>query len=131
MSVRFHRGDYIRKLRENREWTQADLAQHAGIDKNTVNRIEADHEGVTLDSVAKACRALGVLTEDVDPGRSKPTLETSVPATETAKDRLTWLVKSLDKGETAETIRVRARRDEGPDAPGHCCRQPGSASHWT
>lgn len=50
-------GDVVRKLRERRGWTQADLASAAGVDKSTIVRLEEGGdrtEPPTLKAVATA-----------------------------------------------------------------------------
>lgn len=57
--LRWHVGDVIRKMRENRDWNQETLAEHAGLNKATVVRIEGGRETKTK-TIQKIASALGV-----------------------------------------------------------------------
>lgn len=57
----------IRRLREKRNWTQEELAKKAGLDGNSVAKIERGESkpyGVTITKIAKA---LGVKSSDILP----------------------------------------------------------------
>jgi DNA-binding XRE family transcriptional regulator len=59
-------GDIVRALREKRSWTQAHLAEAAGLSLRTVQRLEAEHRGApeTLLALAAALDAdVAALTE--------------------------------------------------------------------
>lgn len=57
-------GDVVRRLREERGWTQAQLAQRAGLDQSQVSKIEGGaREGATFETVGKIADALGVGTD--------------------------------------------------------------------
>ena len=50
----------IREFRDTLGWTQAELAERAGIRRATVNRIENAHvKAIDLDVLDKLARALG------------------------------------------------------------------------
>lgn len=49
------RGDVVRRLRQDRGWTQADLARETGIAQSTLSRIES---GKSIGSYATTVRAL-------------------------------------------------------------------------
>lgn len=51
-------GDQIARLRENSGWTQADLAERAGVHINTVNNIE-NNRTAKLESIVLLAEALG------------------------------------------------------------------------
>lgn len=51
-------GDQIARLRENEGWTQADLAERAGVHINTVNNIE-NNRTAKLESIVLLAEALG------------------------------------------------------------------------
>ena len=53
-------GDSLRRLRERRALRQEDLAELAGVGKNTVNRIEKDRTEPHMTTVRKLAEALGV-----------------------------------------------------------------------
>jgi transcriptional regulator with XRE-family HTH domain len=50
----------LRRVRERRAWSQADLARHAGVGKNTVARLEEGRNGAHPRTAAKLAQALGV-----------------------------------------------------------------------
>lgn len=57
-AVVFTRGDVIRKWREKKGWKAETLAKQAGVDRNTITRVESD--GSLRDStLARVVRALG------------------------------------------------------------------------
>lgn len=55
----------LRKLRIERELSQAALAHKAGIDRKTVNRIENGHYSPSLQSLILLCSVLKVRPADV------------------------------------------------------------------
>jgi transcriptional regulator with XRE-family HTH domain len=61
----------IRAERARRAWTQAELAQRAGLSRNTVGDIEARKRIVTVDYLLTFCKAFGVpaavLAQGADP----------------------------------------------------------------
>lgn len=61
----------IRAERARRGWTQMELAQRAGLSRNTVGDIEARKRTVTVDYLLTFCRAFGVpaaiLAQAADP----------------------------------------------------------------
>jgi transcriptional regulator with XRE-family HTH domain len=63
-------GSTIRRLRDERGWTQGELAYHAGVDQSHVSRIES---GATKDTkvstIIAIARALGVTIDELT-GRS-------------------------------------------------------------
>lgn len=54
----FHLGDVIRKWREAKGWRNTDLADAAGIGKNTVSSIE-DGQNTNTDTLERVVKALG------------------------------------------------------------------------
>ena len=50
----------LRKLRINAELSQHELAQRAGIDRKTINRIENGHFSPTLDTITRLCVVLKI-----------------------------------------------------------------------
>lgn len=52
-------------LRMERGLTQGDLAEKAGIDRKTVNRIENDHFSPNLNTFIRLCKALKVKPSQV------------------------------------------------------------------
>ena len=53
-------GDKLRQLRERKALRQEDLAELAGVGKNTVNRIEKNHTEPHMTTVRKLAQALRV-----------------------------------------------------------------------
>ncbi len=50
----------LRKLRTDAELSQDNLAQLAGIDRKTINRIENGHFSPTLDTITRLCIVLKI-----------------------------------------------------------------------
>ena len=50
----------LRKLRIEAEMSQDNLAQLAGIDRKTINRIENGHFSPTLDTITRVCIVLNI-----------------------------------------------------------------------
>jgi len=53
-------GERLRRLRERKALRQEDLAELAGVGKNTVNRIEKNRTEPHMTTVRKLAEALGV-----------------------------------------------------------------------
>ncbi len=60
MQAVVHIGDNLRKLREARALRQEDLAEKAGVGKNTVNRIEKNRTEPHMTTIRKLATALEV-----------------------------------------------------------------------
>jgi transcriptional regulator with XRE-family HTH domain len=60
MNAVVHIGERLRQLRERKALRQEDLAEKAGIGKNTVNRIEKNHTEPHMTTIRKLAKALGV-----------------------------------------------------------------------
>lgn len=58
-SLQWHVGDVVRKLREERGWTQDELATKAGIGRQAVVKVEHDNAGQRKGNLAKVAKALG------------------------------------------------------------------------
>ena len=60
----------LRLLRERqeREWSQQELADRAGIDRKTVNRIENLHFSPTMERFLRLCNAMKVQAHEVIKG---------------------------------------------------------------
>jgi len=50
----------LRKLRKRRRYRQADLAEHLGVDRSVISRIENGHAEIGLDEALAICATLGV-----------------------------------------------------------------------
>ncbi len=55
----------LRKLRTDAELSQDNLAQLAGIDRKTINRIEKGHFSPTLDTITRLCVVLKITTSNL------------------------------------------------------------------
>lgn len=55
----------LRALREQRDWTQADLALQLGVSRQTVNALEAGRYDPSLPLAFKIARLFGCRIEDV------------------------------------------------------------------
>ena len=70
----------LRKARENRGLTQADLAQRAGLEPSAVSHFEAGRRQPSFHNLRKLADALSVTTDyligrDLKPGASGPAVE--------------------------------------------------------
>ena len=64
-------GGRVRWLRVHKQLSQDELAQRAGIDRKTVNRIENGHFSPSLDTLFRLCKALKVKPADFVGGIKK------------------------------------------------------------
>lgn len=94
----------IRAERARRGLRQEDVAQQAGLPSYSVGRIEGGKHNVTIDTIEKVCRVLGLqlnlcLQSTNQPSTSKP--ETAMANTyfKSKKSETIYLVKVLDNGE--------------------------------
>lgn len=55
----------LRDLREERDWTQADLAVHLGVSRQTVNALEAGRYDPSLPLAFRIARLFGRRIEDI------------------------------------------------------------------
>jgi transcriptional regulator with XRE-family HTH domain len=55
-------GVRIRTLRTHRGWSQEQLAERAGLDRQTIGRIELSTRGPSIDAYLVVAQALGVPT---------------------------------------------------------------------
>jgi putative transcriptional regulator len=55
----------LRDLREERDWTQADLAVHLDVSRQTVNALEAGRYDPSLPLAFKIARLFGRRIEDI------------------------------------------------------------------
>jgi transcriptional regulator with XRE-family HTH domain len=60
MAAVVHIGERLRQLREERALRQEDLAELAGVGKNTVNRLERDRTEPHMTTIRKLAEALEV-----------------------------------------------------------------------
>ena len=89
-------GEQIRISRRERRWTQADLAERAGVGVRTVNRVENGDARVTLGTVFELAALTGVILFHAD------------------RERLSL---DLDRARARSALlgRVRRRNDEVDD----------------
>lgn len=64
-ALRWTLGDFVRKLREERGWTQQDLANKAGVHKTAIVRLERQSDKSERVTVEKAAQALKVSALDL------------------------------------------------------------------
>lgn len=55
----------LRALREDRSYSQRDLAKEAGVSAGTIARLEAGHRGAYPATVRKLAQALGVAPREL------------------------------------------------------------------
>ena len=60
-------GARIAILRKQREWSQEELAQRAGLQRTHVGRIENGKYAVTLETIQAIAEALGMTVDIIDP----------------------------------------------------------------
>lgn len=53
-------GPNLKAAREEREWTQEDLAHHAGIQPAEISRIETGKRDLRLSTIERLAKALGI-----------------------------------------------------------------------
>ncbi len=58
-------GRRLKKLREDRDMSRAELAEEAGITREYVRRLEAGEQDPTLGVLQKIAKSLGVKLEDL------------------------------------------------------------------
>ena len=60
-------GKFLKELRKEKELTQEQLAEKAGLQRTHVGRIEAGKYAVTLEVVQAIAEALGMTVDIIDP----------------------------------------------------------------
>ena len=63
--MRLRLAEKLYELRLNNDLSQARLAEIAGVDRKTINRIENGHFSPALDTIVRLCTALGVKPSDL------------------------------------------------------------------
>lgn len=51
-------GEEIRHVRKAKGWSQQDLADHAGVSRPSVARVETGQQGISTDTLQKIAKAL-------------------------------------------------------------------------
>ena len=62
-----HVGMTIRKMRDDKGWTQIHLARKSGLQQSHISRLEAGEHSPSWKTLEKIARALGVEVGDLDP----------------------------------------------------------------
>lgn len=62
-----HVAKTVRRLRQEREWSQEHLAEKSGLPQSHISRIERGSLSASRKTVAKLARALGVAVSKIDP----------------------------------------------------------------
>ena len=63
--MRVNLAERLYQIRQESELSQARLAELAGVDRKTINRIENGHFSPALDTIVRLCVALGVKPADL------------------------------------------------------------------
>ncbi len=63
--MRVNLAERLYQFRQENELSQARLAEIAGVDRKTINRIENGHFSPALDTIVRLCVALGVKPADL------------------------------------------------------------------
>lgn len=58
-------GKYVAELREERRLSQRQLAEHLGVDKSAVSRIEAGERGLAVDELAAVAELFGKTADEI------------------------------------------------------------------
>ncbi|MFA5774573.1 MAG: helix-turn-helix transcriptional regulator [Ilumatobacteraceae bacterium] len=64
-NMRVNLAERLYQFRQQNELSQARLAEIAGVDRKTINRIENGHFSPALDTIVRLCVALGVKPADL------------------------------------------------------------------
>ncbi len=62
-------GEQLRRLREQRGWTQAQLAERAGVDRVSIARYETAARAPDFETACRLADALGVKLERLRPAK--------------------------------------------------------------
>jgi len=68
--ARFELGNAVLRCRNNRGWSQADLAAAVGTKQANISRIEAGLANPTLDLIQRLCETLGLELKLAEPGKA-------------------------------------------------------------
>ncbi|WP_158791470.1 helix-turn-helix domain-containing protein [Granulicella sp. L60] len=64
-SIKLIFGNALRALREDRGYSQEELAERAGLHRNYVGSVERGERNVALENIVKLAKALSVRTKDL------------------------------------------------------------------
>ena len=71
----------VRSLREQRDWSQEEIAARAGVHRTGQGGVERGERNVSLDNIGKLADALGIpISERFQPGEGRPRPSRSPPA---------------------------------------------------
>ena len=63
--IRLHLGEKLKKLRESRNWTQAELAKRLNKSVSTVSGYESDAHAIPLDVLVSISLLFGISTDEL------------------------------------------------------------------
>jgi transcriptional regulator with XRE-family HTH domain len=113
-SLRWHIGDVVAKLRLDKDWTASELADRAGVSKNTITDIE---KGRTRGSsrLSNVATALGTTVEEMRALIPEPTEYVEAPGAGalTESDRATIRAASESLTKAMERLEEALRRVGG------------------
>lgn len=122
-------GERVKKLRENKGWSQADLAKACGWTQSRIGNYESGRNGMAIDVIAEIAKALGVpdyeiiITDEAHRSAladSNPSdLESMQKAFEENKQRFTGLVGFAGTPISKITVEMSGNSMEGSD-PKRC-----------
>jgi transcriptional regulator with XRE-family HTH domain len=101
-ALQWHVGDVVRKLREDREWSQSQLAKRAGIGRQAVAKVEKNDGGQRRGNLERVAKALGFI---------EPELYAMVPRRTVIEPRDTGAPEH--KKESSDEIAVKKRARSG------------------
>jgi transcriptional regulator with XRE-family HTH domain len=108
-------GAVVRRLREERGWTQGQLAYHAGVDQSRVSKIESGaHRDTRLSTVTRLAAALGVGVDVLLGHELGPP-----PLGRAVLRQLEATVGQVVRAELDRALRPRRADDQQPSELGH------------
>lgn len=100
-------GEQIRRRRNQRSMSAAELARRAGLSKATLSGLESGTGNPTIDTLDAVAQALGVPLADILTA-PEPAGSTLIPGTDTPDEPVAWeLLQRVAAGHQVETWRLR------------------------